>query len=172
MNTKNNRRRQSSCERIERAFLELLQGKEINQITVAEICKNTGLNRSTFYANFQDVYDLADKIRERLEQEVSGLYGNDLLNTCGMDYGKLFCHIRENQLFYNTYFKLGFDRSYIVDIDQLGDGKKAFPEAMLPYHIEFHRAGLNAIIKMWLRSGCAEPPETMVQIVKSEYERR
>ncbi len=171
MNTKNNRRRRSSCNKIEGAFLELIQGKEINQITVAEICKNTGLNRSTFYANFQDVYDLADKIREKLEQEVSELYENDLASS-GMDYLKLFTHIRDNQLFYNTYFKLGFDSCYIVDTDQLGEGKKAFPEEVLRYHIEFHRAGLNAIIKMWLRSGCTEPPETMVQILKSEYERR
>ena len=67
MNTKNNRRRRESIERIERAFIELLQHKELNDISVSEICKICGLNRSTFYANFVDLYDLADKmcIRDR-----------------------------------------------------------------------------------------------------------
>ena len=60
MNTKNNRRRRESVEKIEKAFVKLLQTEELKRITVADICKESGLNRSTFYANFLDVYDLAD----------------------------------------------------------------------------------------------------------------
>lgn len=71
MNTKNNRRRRESVEKIERVFIELLQTKEINEIRVSDICKRCGLNRSTFYANFIDIYDLADKVREHLEREVT-----------------------------------------------------------------------------------------------------
>ena len=68
MNTKNNKRRRDSIEKIQRAFVNMLQEKEISRISVTDICKETGLNRSTFYANFLDVYDLADKIRENLEK--------------------------------------------------------------------------------------------------------
>ena len=68
MNTKNNRRRRESVARIEKAFMELLQTSELSEITVSEICKMSGLNRSTFYANFVDIYDLADKVREHLEE--------------------------------------------------------------------------------------------------------
>lgn len=59
MNTKNNRRRES-IERIEKAFLELLQAKELHEVTVSDICKSCELNRSTFYANYIDIFDLAD----------------------------------------------------------------------------------------------------------------
>ena len=69
MNTKNNKRKRESVEKIEKAFINLLQTKEINQISVTEICKETGLNRSTFYASFIDIYDLADKLKEKLEEE-------------------------------------------------------------------------------------------------------
>ena len=73
MNTKNNKRRQASQEKIEKAFLELLQTKELSAITVSEIIKKTKLNRSTFYANYADLYALADAIREKLEPDVAQL---------------------------------------------------------------------------------------------------
>ncbi len=172
MNTKNNRRRQASRERIERVFIELLQSKEITQITVSDICKQTELNRSTFYANYLDIYDLADQLRDRLEAEVNALYGNDLVLNCGLDYIKLFRHIQENQLFYLTYFKLGYDSTHTVDLGSISQNQTGFPEQHLAYHVEFHKAGLNAIIKKWLADGCRETPEEMVTIIQDEYRRR
>ena len=62
MNTPNNRRKRESREKIEKVFVEFIQNKEINEISVTDICKKTNLNRSTFYANYLDIYDLADKI--------------------------------------------------------------------------------------------------------------
>ncbi len=172
MNTKNNKRRQATRENIEKVFIELLQEREISQITVSDICKKTNLNRSTFYANYMDIYDLADKIRDKLEAEVSELYENDLAYNCGHSYLKLFRHIRDNQLFYNTYFKLGYDSKHVVDLGSISRQQKAFPEEHLEYHIAFHKAGLNAIIKMWLASGCDRSPEAMVKIIQDEYTNR
>ena len=37
------------------------------------------------------------------------------------------------------------------------------------YHIEFFRAGLNAIIKKWLNNGCLESPEEINRILQDEY---
>ena len=71
MNTVNNKRRRESVEKIEKAFVQLLQTADLKNITVSDICKETGLNRSTFYANFLDIYDLADKLRTKLESEFS-----------------------------------------------------------------------------------------------------
>ncbi len=172
MNIKNNKRRQATRERIEKIFIELLQHKEIAQITVSDICKRAAINRSTFYANYLDVYDLADKIRDRLEQEVNALYENDLFYNCGLDYLKLFYHIQENQLFYITYFKLGYDSRHVVDLGSISHKQKGFPQEHLEYHVEFHKAGLNAIIKKWLADGCRETPETMVKIIEDEYTNR
>ncbi len=172
MNTKNNRRRQATKEKIEKLFVELLQTKEITEITVSDICKLTGFNRSTFYANYLDIYDLADKIREKLETEINELYSGDTMNKIGTDYLKLFRHVKENQLFYNTYFKLGYDSRHTVDLGLLTQESKVFPEKYMGYHIEFHKAGLNAILKKWLSSGCLESPEEMVKIIQDEYTNR
>ncbi len=172
MNIKNNKRRQATRESIESIFMTLLQTREISEITVSDICKRTGLNRSTFYANYQDLYDLADQIRDRLEKEVEALYDNDLYNNCGIDYLRLFHHIKDNQLFYISYFKLGYDSRHVADLRSISRQQIDFPEENLEYHVAFHKAGLNAIIKKWLSAGCDQSPEAMVKIIREEYTNR
>ncbi len=172
MNTKNNKRRKASQEKIEKAFIELLQTREIKDITVSDLIKMTALNRSTFYANYIDIFDLADKTRERLEHDFSDLFADyDHFNgrTGAL---KLFSHIKENQLFYKTYFKLCYDDKHLISIYDAKRAEKERIDSNLKYHIEFFRNGLNAIIKLWLAGGCLESPEEMAQVLKSEYRGR
>ena len=174
MNTKNNKRRRESVAAIEKAFIELLQTRDFKAVTVSDICKLTGLNRSTFYANYVDVYDLADKLRERLEEDFSQQFSanehNAYLGTDGAL--RMFTHIYENQLFYKTYFKLGYDEAHQVMIYDASRTESDFHSEHIDYHIEFFRAGLNAIIKKWMAMGCKESPEEMAAIIKAEYQGR
>ncbi len=175
MNTKNNRRRRESVERIRRTFVELLQHRELNEITVSEICKRCALNRSTFYANFSDVYDLADKLKEELEGDVLGLYAAELAakeEEPFHDYLRLFQHMRENRLFYLTYFKLGYDDKHPIKFYDHIRAERDFGGKHIWYHIEFFRAGFNAIVKKWLAGGCKESPEDLVGILQAEYRGR
>lgn len=97
MNIKNNRRRRESIERIEKVFIELLQTKELHEISVSDICKRCELNRSTFYANYSDIYELADKIRETLEKEVNLLYEAETTQKFNSnDYLRLF-HVKKHR---------------------------------------------------------------------------
>ena len=172
MNTKNNSRRRASQEKIEKAFVALLQTQELKSITVSDIIKSAGLNRSTFYANYIDLYDLADKTRERLERDFSALFsGYDTENEHGGAL-KMFTHIKENQLFYKTYFKLCYDDKHLLSIYDAKQAENAHIGDNLHYHIEFFRNGLNAIIRLWLAGGCQESPEEMADILKKEYRGR
>ena len=42
---------------IRETFINLLEKKNINKITVSEICKEADINRATFYRYYLDVYD-------------------------------------------------------------------------------------------------------------------
>lgn len=53
------------------ALIQLLQEKPIGNITVKELCTNAGLNRSTFYAHYYDVYDLLEEIEDELYEEIA-----------------------------------------------------------------------------------------------------
>lgn len=173
MNTPNNRRKRESLKRIEQVFLELLQTRELDQIRVSDICKGAGLNRTTFYANYTDLYDLADSIRDKLEASLSQLYQEEIAGGFNSnDYLKLFRHIKENQLFYRTYFKLVYDDNYKIVLYDTELAKKHFQDRFIHYHMEFFKSGLTKIIKIWLKNGCRETPEEMFEIVRSEYQGR
>ena len=74
MNVKNNKRKKESQMKIKNTFFELLKKKELNKIKVSEICQMAEINRSTFYVNYLDVFDLADKIFAELSNEVESLF--------------------------------------------------------------------------------------------------
>ncbi len=173
MNQPNNKRRKQSQEKIERAFVEFIQTKEINEITVTDICKKTNLNRSTFYANYLDIYDLADKIKEKLEMEIHILYQEERENqTNSNDFLKLFRHIKDNQIFYKTFFKLEMDKAYLIYEYDSNLSKKLYNDRFIDYHIEFFMAGFNAVVKKWLYGGCQETPEEIESILKEEYKNK
>ena len=172
MNVKNNKRRRESKEKIERSFVELLQTREIKDITVSELIKRAGVNRSTFYANYIDIFDLADKLRETLANDFSNLFADYDYFSERTGALKMFRHIKENQIFYNTYFKLCYDDKHLISIYDEKRAEKEHIDSNIKYHIEFFRNGLNAIIKLWLAGGCKESPEEMSEVLKTEYRGR
>jgi len=172
MNTPNNKKRKKSQEQIEKIFLQLIQKKNIEEISVSLICEKANLNRSTFYSNYIDIYDLAEKVKQQMEIEFAQF---QLSNNAKQDYNgylNMFRYIKENQIFFKTYFKLeeiskSLPTQYRVEL-----AKKYYDNKFIDYHIEFFRAGLNAIIKKWINNGCIETPEEINEIITSEYKNK
>lgn len=170
MNVPNNQRRKKSQEQIEKIFLQLIQKKNIDEISVSMICEIAGLNRSTFYANYIDIYDLAEQIKKSMEVEFAKF---QLSNNAKQDpngYLNMFKHIKDNQIFFKTYFKLedismNLPTQYNIEL-----AEKYYDNKYIDYHIEFFRSGLNAVIKKWLNNGCKETPEEINKIIISEYQ--
>lgn len=173
MNTPNNKRKRNSQERIEKVFIELLQTKEVKDISVSDISKLAKVNRSTFYANYIDIYDLVDKVKERMINDFFNIYIEECqTEKHSYNFLKLFKHIKDNKIFYKTYFKLNFEYNWNTDyledemIKWYGTNKNK------EYHIAFFKAGLDAIIKKWLENDCKETPEEIENIIKSEYNKK
>ena len=57
-NEKGDRRVRYTKMVIRESFLDLLQTKDISQISIKEICEKADINRATFYSHYQDPYDL------------------------------------------------------------------------------------------------------------------
>ena len=169
MNTPNNKRKKESQDKIEKAFLKLIQKKNIDEISVSDICKTTNLNRSTFYANYIDTYDLVDKVQIRMADEFAEFQHSKNSSQSPDGYLNMFTHIQDNQIFYKTYFKLESISKIPVSVFDTSLAEKYYNNKHIDYHIEFFRAGLNAIILKWLNNGCKESPKEMVEILTSEY---
>ena len=53
---------------IQKAFLELLDEKPIDKITVLEVARRADVNRSTFYAHYQDIFGVAEAVQDDILQ--------------------------------------------------------------------------------------------------------
>lgn len=172
MNTPNNKRRRESQRKMENAFTQLLQERDIQQIHVTDICRLAGVNRTTFYANYRDIYALADSLLNHLQEDALSLYSKEMeQRKSSHDFLRLFHHIRDHQIFYKTYFKLHADGQLQVfgyDVNEAA----YYGMEHIDYHIEFFGAGLNAVLKKWLSGGCRETPEEICAIIEAEYKNR
>ena len=172
MNTEKNKRRKKSQDKIEKIFLQLIQRKNIEDISVSTICELANLNRSTFYANYIDIYDLAIKVQENMEVEFANF---QLSNNSKQDpngYLNMFKHIKDNQIFFKTYFKLEEISKNTPTQYRIELAERYYDNKFIDYHIEFFRAGLNAVIKKWINGGCKETPEEINEIIISEYKNK
>lgn len=172
MNTPNNKRKKDSQERIEKAFLQEVQTKELSEIKVSDICKDAKINRTTFYANYIDIYDLAYKVRDRMMLEFASMFDRSAGHT-PQNYLKMFKHIKDNQIFYKTYFKLNYD-NYPIPSTYYDEttAKEWNREKLIEYHAEFFKAGITAIIKKWLNNNCKESPEDITNVIVNEYSKK
>ena len=57
---------------IRSAFYELIKEKPLEKITVTEIAARAEINKTTFYAHYETVYDLVDQLEQEAVSEVIG----------------------------------------------------------------------------------------------------
>lgn len=172
MNTEKNKRRKKSQDKIEKIFLQLIQRKNIEDISVSTICELADLNRSTFYANYIDIYDLAIKVQKNMEVEFANFQLSNNSKQDPSGYLNMFKHIKDNQIFFKTYFKLEEISKNVPTQYRIELAERYYDNKFIDYHIEFFRAGLNAVIKKWINGGCKETLEEINEIIISEYKNK
>lgn len=173
MNVKNNKRRRKSRESIENVFIELLEEKDIHHISVSEICKKADINRSTFYSNYIDIFDLTDQIFQELNKQLGSKFShNNEASDITDNTSDFFAFVKDNQKLFKTFFILGYEDKIEITYYNKQLAEKFFGNKHVDYHIEFFRYGFSAILKKWLYGGCKETPQEMAEIIRSEYQGR
>ena len=123
----------------------MLKDNELKEISVTELCKTAGIDRSTFYANYEDVSVLANEYAAKIEKQLEEQPHIDGEFAWGFEY------IKANKDMFEIYFKLGISR------------------AKSNYKVIFFRTGAYSVAEMWFDSGCTESPKKMSEIIKREY---
>ena len=70
---KEDRRVRRTKKLLTKALTELLQTKQINEITVKELTDLADMNRGTFYLYYKDIFDMLEKIEEELFQKLDAI---------------------------------------------------------------------------------------------------
>lgn len=177
MNQRRNQGYQRTHQSIQECLYRLLQEKPVEQITIGEICQKVGINRSTFYAHFQDVYEVMEKIYEELNRELVERYQIAGMNTGDLnrqEYIRIqLQHLQKYDWFYLILLRnpsnilmqksLKWLREDISDpiFRQVGIEKED-----APYYFRYMVAGFFAVIQQWLEGGCREEPERIAGIIE------
>ncbi|MCM1387661.1 MAG: hypothetical protein NC231_10050 [Bacillus sp. (in: Bacteria)] len=88
------------------AFLELRSKKEIEKITVKELCERAMINKSTFYSHYADIYDLSEYLENQLASEIiDGLEHPEYVFTRPKEFNEeLFCAYLSRENLIHTLF--------------------------------------------------------------------
>lgn len=179
MNTKNNKRSQRSIAAIQQAFLEIAHDKPREKITVQKICQKAGVNRTTFYAHYLDIFDLSEQIQQEMNTQISEILLEELqrrTQDIPRAFERVFEFVKDNQAFYLARLNSAAQASMISIVDQqplldyfyqIGS-QLDYPQDEIGYHISFFINGFSAVIRYWLRRDCKEAPAVMARIIQSE----
>lgn len=80
--------------RMDEALLALLEEKDLEYITVKEICRQAGVNRSTFYLHYETVADLVNETLEMIDQRFRSYFpgkGRRFWGIWAAGSGKTWC---------------------------------------------------------------------------------
>ena len=85
---------------IRNAFYELIKEKPLEKITVREIAERAEINKTTFYAHYETVYDLVDQLEQEAVAEVISQLNTaqGLLSSPRAFVKEIYTLLSENQL--------------------------------------------------------------------------
>ncbi len=172
--------------RMDEAFLELLEKKDFDYITIKEICDKAGVNRSTFYLHYETIADLTAECIEYVNEKCFKRYRESL---CGMEskvssakledlifitpeYLKPYLEfVKENKRLFATVLS----HPTVMDAETTFANlfKRIFSPIMSRFHyaddekqyvIAFYVAGLISIVSQWLKNNCADSIDAIIRI--------
>ena len=178
----------NTAKKMDIAFLELLEQKDFEYITVKEICKKAGVNRSTFYLHYETISDLLSESAEYINRhfidymKINSVDFMSKLNDCPIDELNLITpeylipylsYIKEHKSIFKTSVKnasvLSMDKSYSAMVKYVIDpimNRFKIPQERRNYIMSFYISGLMAIISEWLKDDCKESFENLIAIIE------
>lgn len=169
------------------ALISLLNEKDIDYISVKEVCSVAGFNRSTFYLHYESIYDLLNETLEYINNRFLDYFDGKnedfflSLNSCSKDdlmfikkeYLKPYLSfIRENK----NVFLASFTHPETLDSNKKFESLKKYlftpilekyevSDAMKKYMIDFYVHGIAAIIKNWVLNNCVDSDEDILNVI-------
>lgn len=170
------------------ALISLLEVKDLEYITVKEICEKAGVNRSTFYLHYETIDDLVNETAENVNRRFLSFFSQNTEDFAGeigskdrkdlifisSDYLLPYLKfISENKKVYRASFrnpigmraaeKYKYLKKYIINpiLERF-----EVPQDYWKYYTVYYIEGTMAVIREWLNNGCRESVETIAAIIE------
>lgn len=176
--------------KMDKAFLELLEKKDFEFITVKEICAKAEVNRSTFYLHYETISDLLDESIQYIFDKFLSVYPYDsarfIHSIKNADLKELYLitpkylkpylsFISDNKRLFTTALlnanSLGLEQHYNKMFTHVLSpilDRFNVPENRQKYMLAFYVRGIIAIIDEWLKGECFESIDFIIDIIASQ----
>lgn len=165
---------------LKNGLIELLQEKNINDISVKELTDKVDLNRGTFYLHYKDIFDLLENIEEELLDEF-----NKILFSYAPGQNEdrplhlledIFTFLKNNATVCTILLSNNGDITFISKIKKMIRNKcfttwsiifNAQKTDTFEYYYTYMLSGCIGLFENWLENGLKESPHEMALLTES-----
>ena len=165
---------------LQEAFLEFLNVKPVERITIRDLTERAGINRCTFYHHYQDIYDLLERVEDGVMEHVlemmRGFHPNREEDV-SLRYFECFCrYIYENRTVYcvltngqeSHFIKklLNMISEYMSGLaEKENEGDKQSHEYAVAYSI----GGVVGVLHKWMKEDFRSQPELIAGYISNVF---
>ena len=170
---------------MDEALILLLEKKEYSFITIKEICKKAGVNRSTFYLHYETIDALLSECIEYIGNKINKKFSNKVIDKQVIKDSKLedlllitpeyllpyLEFLRENKAIYKIAYSQPnvFKEQYIVNHLHKNIFEPILNRFLVPkneqkYMMSFYLSGMGSLMVEWIKNDCKEDIQTIVNI--------
>ena len=161
---------------LQEALIELLQDKELDKISISELCKKANVNRGTFYLHYQDVAELFEEYFHNMTEDLRIAYYEPYLLThhkienLSSDMIRIFHHVEKYKQFYKIVFKRKTPMIYYYQLfeiirNYLTDSITEYHSQYKEYSASYQANAIIGLVIQWVQHDFKESPEQMSDIL-------
>ena len=164
---------------IKESFVELLRKKEINKITVSELCELADINRATFYRYYIDIYDLLEKVGKELVENLKKMLADYkdsplrevikaylLMLKDNSELTKMIFSNNKNISFFNDFFEYIYYNYKIKQLDNVKNINES--DTIMPFIFIFN--GALGVINYWIQNDFEDDIDKISELIeKTSY---
>jgi AcrR family transcriptional regulator len=151
----------------------LMKHTPIEKVRVVDICRRAGISRTTFYAYFQDVFEVVTWMWDYLMADALYEIGISIDSTEG-HIRSFYALLEHKSLFYNAYKSKAYNSAFeygsrhvkraLIENAERSLGRPFTHEELL--QIDFYNYGAAGMTRQWVIDDMAETPEEITEILE------
>lgn len=160
-------------EKIATVFLSMLKTQGVEQVSVSQLCNESGVSRETFYYHFQDKYDLMSWIYAKQKRTIMEDYFDS------EPWSMVVCRVLKLVREYSSFYRQGFSSTAYQNLEKVMNdytiylftnvikdltGYDTVPDD-LNFYICFNSHGAVAMTKEWVESNMDKSEEELSNLI-------
>lgn len=159
---------------LKEAFCKLYVTKPLNQLTITEICRIAGYNRSTFYQYYLDLDDILLEIETETLDYISSRR-KDITSSDSNFISELMLLYEERKVYMDAMLGQNSTPRFFNNLISIATTNiKEFEfdknDPHYPYIVEFRYHGALSIFRLWIQRKRDLDFEDLLQMIKQMYQ--